>query len=262
MLELSLTLQSLGGAIWLLLKTDTWLWYHKVLYCVVISLLYEVFTQLVMFVPHPSTPIKVRGEHLSQLSRLDMSFITFNRLVTVLFTYHLLEYVHHNPKVPWALHQLSFLNTVVALVGCYVVYDLFYNPFHRFLHLRSVYGYVHKHHHRQKAPTRGNTDAINVHPFEFVSGEYNHLLTIVLLNRVGLPVHILTVLLFVVGGGVLASLNHTRYDIELPWLLYKVKAHDLHHWFPTANYSQYTVFWDYVFGSYREHPDAVSIKSE
>lgn len=57
----------------------------------------------------------------------------------------------------------------------YVVYDLFYTVGHRALHHRSVYKYVHKHHHRQRAPSRGNVDAVNVHPFEFVSGEYNHL---------------------------------------------------------------------------------------
>jgi sterol desaturase/sphingolipid hydroxylase (fatty acid hydroxylase superfamily) len=40
--------------------------------------------------------------------------------------------------------------------------------------------FIHKHHHRQKAPSRGTADAINVHPFEFVCGEYNHLLAIYL----------------------------------------------------------------------------------
>ena len=51
----------------------------------------------------------------------------------------------------------------------------------------------------------GNLDAMNVHPFEFLFGEYLHLLTIYLI-----PGHIVVVLLFVLTGAQLASLNHTR----------------------------------------------------
>eukprot|EP00457_Paulinella_chromatophora_P013881 gb/GEZN01014238.1/.p1 GENE.gb/GEZN01014238.1/~~gb/GEZN01014238.1/.p1 ORF type:complete len:224 (+),score=10.57 gb/GEZN01014238.1/:142-813(+) len=213
---------------------------------------------LVMLLPHPEKPIKVRGAHLDSLSRIDIAFITFNRLTTIIFTYHLLQYTYNNSLIPWNIARISIANTVTGVLCCFIMYDFFYNLFHRFLHLRSVYGYVHKHHHRQKAPTRGNTDAINVHPFEFVSGEYNHLFAIFLVNRLGLPVHFLAVLVFVGVGGILASLNHTRYDIELPWLMYQVKAHDLHHWYPTANYSQYTTLWDHVFGSFRPHPDSIT----
>jgi hypothetical protein len=119
----------------------------------------------------------------------------------------------------------------------------------------------------QKAPSRGNADAVNVHPFEFLSGcvteiqrplhstevsynacsrcslaatvsppptssntkttsrEYNHLLAIHLVAQV-LPLHALTVLVFIVLGGFLASLNHTRFDIKAPGaldLLYQVR---------------------------------------
>lgn len=66
-------------------------------------------------------------------------------------------------------------STICAFILLYIVYDFFYTIGHRALHHRSVYKYVHKHHHRQRAPSRGNVDAVNVHPFEFVSGEYNHL---------------------------------------------------------------------------------------
>jgi hypothetical protein len=45
-----------------------------------------------------------------------------------------------------------------------------------------VYRLVHKHHHRQHAPSRGNTDAVNVHPFEFVVGEYLHLAAVLLVG--------------------------------------------------------------------------------
>lgn len=160
----------------------------------------------------------------------------------------------------WRLSEASAANTLVALPLLYVVYDFFYTLFHRALHHRSLYRHIHKHHHRQKAPSRGNTDAVNVHPFEFLSGcvrfppkkneclrartptrptdskpkptngphrEYNHLLAIHLVAQFLPSLHALTVLVFIVLGGFLASLNHTRFDIKAPGvldLLYQVRV--------------------------------------
>ena len=115
--------------------------------------------------------------------------------------------------------------------------------------------HIHKHHHRQKAPERGNIDAINVHPFEFAVGEYLHLLTVYLI-----PCHIYTVVFFVAIRGILASLNHTRYDVNIPYI-FSVKVHDVHHRIPESNYGQYTMFWDKLFGSYRDYNDDAVLKA-
>jgi sterol desaturase/sphingolipid hydroxylase (fatty acid hydroxylase superfamily) len=58
--------------------------------------------------------------------------------------------------------QADVFNTLGALIGLYVVFDFFYMSFHRALHHGSVYKFVHKHHHRQKAPSRGNRCLPNV----------------------------------------------------------------------------------------------------
>jgi hypothetical protein len=50
-----------------------------------------------------------------------------------------------------------------------------------------------------------------VHPFEYICGEYNHLLAVMLV-----PCHAAAALAFVVVGGVLASLNHTRFEVPSP----------------------------------------------
>lgn len=115
----------------------------------------------------------------------------------------------------------------------------------------SVYHLVHRHHHRQLAPSRGTTDAVNVHPFEFLVGEYLHLAAVCitgkLLRLLGLGgVHVAACLAFVVLGGVAASLNHTRLDVRLLWGLFEVRAHDVHHRMPKANFGQYTQTWDRV----------------
>ena len=124
-----------------------------------------------------------------------------------------------------------------------------------------MYRLIHKHHHRQHAPTRGNTDAINVHPFEFVVGEYIHLLAVFLVGAAlraagGGGVHAAAVFAFIVAGGVAASLNHTRLDVRLGWGAYEVRAHDVHHRLPKSNYGQYTMFWDRLLGTFREYSDA------
>lgn len=113
-----------------------------------------------------------------------------------------------------------------------------------------MYKLVHKHHHRQHAPSRGATDAINVHPFEFVYGEYNHLLALLITIRLLGEVHVAAILAFIVAGGAAASLNHTRLDVSLPGGLYAVRAHDVHHRMPRKNYGQYTMFWDRIMGTY------------
>lgn len=121
------------------------------------------------------------------------------------------------------MEKMDVYNTALALPALFVVYDLFYQAFHRALHHRSVYALVHKHHHRQKAPSRGSSDAVNVHPFEFLSGEYNHILAVAIV-----PCHITTVLVFIIIGGFLASLNHTRFDVQIPGAVYDVKCTSLH----------------------------------
>jgi hypothetical protein len=103
--------------------------------------------------------------------------------------------------------------------------------------------------------SRANVDAINVHPVEFFLGEYNHLWSLFLCCSTGhFQIHILGVFLFLVIGGITAGLNHTRFDIVIPFLGIKIfdsKAHDVHHRIPQSNYGQYTMFWDYIFGTYR-----------
>lgn len=197
-----------------------------------------------------------RGHHLDTLSTLDWGFICWNKFTTTVFTYHTVRYCWLASSIKWSLDDASLLNTMVAFPALFVVYDFFYALWHRFLHLRQFYRFIHKHHHHQAAPTRGNVDAVNVHPIEFIVGEYLHLFAIVLV-----PCHVITAAAFVILGGVLASLNHTRYDVMFG-VFFDVKAHDQHHVIPTQNYGQYTMLWDRVMGTYKAHPGMTSDKVE
>jgi sterol desaturase/sphingolipid hydroxylase (fatty acid hydroxylase superfamily) len=148
-------------------------------------------------------------------------------------------------------------NVLLPLPVIFIVYDFFYTVMHWALHIKAVYGLIHKHHHQQKAPSRANIDAVNVHPIEFLLGEYNHLLAVALVCQLlHMQVHFVCVILFLAVGGSLASLNHTRFDVSfrlfgLSW--YDSKSHDVHHRMPQCNYGQYIMLWDHFFGTYRPY---------
>eukprot|EP00047_Mylnosiga_fluctuans_P004747 m.236355 g.236355 ORF g.236355 m.236355 type:complete len:248 (+) comp12960_c0_seq1:117-860(+) len=237
----------------------TWdLWHYAAFAGVVLAGL-ELLAWLVLrfdkFSPRSIAP---GGKALETLSAKDKAFIAFNKLSTVCFTYHMLYVAMHCDHVSKDFSNITLWNTVGSYVAFHVIYDFFYTLFHRALHLRSLYAYVHKHHHRQVVPTRGNTDAVNVHPFEFVSGEYLHILCVYLV-----PCHAVTVLAFVVLGGAMASLNHTRFDIQVDGI-FQVRYHDLHHRINTVNYGQYIMLWDRVFGSFQPYvePGSSNKKSD
>lgn len=224
--------------------------------------------------------IPVRGKHLDELRRIDYYCIAFSKANTAPFTYFYLRYCYEmDPNiVQWSVNasSLTIYNTIVPLVVLFLLFDIFYSIFHCILHLQFLYPYIHKHHHIQKAPSRANVDAVNVHPIEFIGGEYNHLFVLYLYTTVFRgPIHIVTAILFLVLGGILAGINHTRYDLTIAipvpnilklistrqqqsttryilyWTLYDSKAHDVHHRIPQSNYGQYFMLWDYLMGSYR-----------
>jgi len=142
------------------------------------------------------------------------------------------------------------VNNIITVPLLYIIYDFFYTIFHRSLHRPSIYRFIHKHHHRQFSPTRGFNDAMNVHPFEYITGQYNHIFAIYLLGKI-YPVHVTAIITFMLLGMLMAGLNHTRLDVGYS-RVYDVKYHDAHHRFSECNYGQYLVFWDKLTGSFRE----------
>lgn len=186
------------------------------------------------------------GKPLYNRLPIDFFYIAWNKCMTIMYTYHLLRFVWTNPQhIKFHLSEISVTNTIISLLGFFLLYDIFYYSFHRLLHVRSIYGYIHKHHHKQICPIRGHDDAVNTHPFEYLIGMYIHLLVVYLI-----PSHAITVFLFLVTGGLMSSLNHTRYDVHLGFI-FSVRDHDMHHRIPQSNYGQYTQIWDRLFGTFQ-----------
>ena len=275
----------LGLAAFNVTDNSHWRPRHYVIWVVLIAAAMELLQRLVLAWGHnvagynaPERRIKPGGKPLSQLAFVDVLFISISKLLTAVFTYHAIRYAWTQETIVWG--PLTLANSALALPALYITYDLFYTFFHRALHIPAIYPYIHKHHHRQIVPTRGNLDAINVHPFEFVCGEYNHLLAVHLVGTglkyaaaaaaatsgalplrlaavLGLAtpalagVHVGAMAVFFVLGGVLASLNHTRFDITWGGGLFCVAYHDVHHTLYRFNYGQYIMLWDVIGRSFR-----------
>mmetsp|Transcript_4779 Transcript_4779/g.9584 ORF Transcript_4779/g.9584 Transcript_4779/m.9584 type:complete len:302 (-) Transcript_4779:93-998(-) len=208
----------------------------------------------------------VRGKHLDELDAKDILFIGCSKMAIPPFIYLLLKWCHNNPDlIPTTFSTLTFQNSILVIPLLFITYELPYSLAHRFLHLWWVYPYIHKHHHKQKAPSRGNLDAVNVHPIEFHMGEYLHWFAIWFLTKIGLEVHFFAVVTFMFLGGLMASLNHTRFDIAWDIFgvrLYDPKDHDVHHRLPRTNYGQYIMLWDKIFGTWRPYKDDDRIVEE
>lgn len=202
-------------------------------------------------------PDKVK--RLETLSSTDRAMIVIAKLITIMFVYHCIQFcTSESSKITCNLNLHDILNAIawwpVHLPLLFIIYDFPYTLFHWFLHWKPIYPLIHKHHHRQMSPFRGNDDAINTHPIEYITGEYLHLFAIWALALIFPGLHAVTFLMFVFIGGTLASLNHTRYDIRIPYV-FNVGAHDFHHRQPLCNFGQYIMLWDCVFGTFRQMND-------
>mmetsp|Transcript_16346 Transcript_16346/g.31905 ORF Transcript_16346/g.31905 Transcript_16346/m.31905 type:complete len:266 (-) Transcript_16346:389-1186(-) len=234
---------------------------HYLVLAVAVLLGFEFYRHALPHLFPNAKQLRARGKHLDKLSSKDYAFMVCNEALTIIMAINYLQYAAGSSRVVWKADQLTIGNTLGALAGMFVVYDFVYTLLHRALHHRLVYAYIHKHHHRQVVPTRGNTDAINVHPIEFALGEYNHLLAFYVVSQMVVPCHAMAGLAFLVLGGALASLNHTRLDLRLrlPGMaipIFDVRAHDTHHCIPMSNYGQYIMMWDWVMGSYKYYEAA------
>jgi sterol desaturase/sphingolipid hydroxylase (fatty acid hydroxylase superfamily) len=229
------------------------------------------FYQIFDYVLLPIVAAVFRGRipflapQLQKFSMKDHVFQFINKLCAATFVLASIRYVlWQKSKVSLDVSTAALKQSAVAALWqvptMFVIYDFFYTLFHWALHLKWIYGWIHKHHHRQMSPFRGFTDAINVHPFEFLVGDYNHLLALFILTRipvVGEDVHAFTYIFFVLFGGLLASLNHTRTDCHVLWGTYDVKYHDMHHRMPDCNFGQYIMLWDKVFGTFLPYREKI-----
>lgn len=209
------------------------------------------------------------------LSARDKAVLFMNRVLTSLLVYHTLQlacssYFDQTDLLSAAdsLHAVAMGKQFAIWLLMYfpatiLVFDAVYAPYHRFLlHAQWLFPWIHKHHHGQHCCFRGNVDAINAHPVEYLIGGYIHLFSASVTASVAQTLftytpHAMFLGLQLIVCGLMSTLNHTRVDVRIPYV-YNVWWHDLHHRVPASNYGQYTMFWDWVFGWYKPESTATT----
>jgi len=193
---------------------------------------------------------------LKYLEAIDYAFLAMNSVIEFIFACHVAHLVITSPHMAWHPRELGVLNTVPALYLVFAVDDAFYAPTHLLMHRGWFYPYVHKHHHRQNLPERGYLDAGNEHPIEQVLGLSCLYVTLIIVAYIT-RVHALTILVHFLLYAVLALLNHTAFDVRFEFcgFEYTVRAHEMHHRYPTKNMAQYFMFWDKLYGTYKPYYD-------
>ena len=102
----------------------------------------------------------------NELTFVHHLYTTVNRaIITPIYIYHLVTYLSTNPTIHYSIYQslLHFPTFLIQFFSFFLVSDFIYYFFHRALHLPSIYGFIHKHHHFQVSPFRGTYDGINTH---------------------------------------------------------------------------------------------------
>ena len=192
----------------------------------------------------------------------DHFYTTLNRaILTPIYIYHFITIILSQTasnKIDWTINITSFISIpfiFLQFILLFSIYDFIYHFYHKMLHkIPLFYRYIHKHHHLQISPYRGTYDGLNVHPIEFILSTWLHIMSILILSCIldvtmSVSISGYAIMLFKVFAMFLASLNHTRHNIKIPYF-YKVYDHDTHHRLPQKNFGQFIMWWDILFGTY------------
>jgi lathosterol oxidase len=132
----------------------------------------------------------------------------------------------------------------VSIIGFLIFTDSLIYWIHRWLHWGIVYKYIHKLHHKYKQTTPWS--AFSFHPIDGWSQSIPYHLYVLFF-----PMHnyLYTATLFVVALWTINIHDRVTFDI---WGVNGAAHHTMHHEKFNYNYGQYFVFWDWVFGTYKD----------
>lgn len=215
----------------------------------VLNWLLAALNSHVMNIPRMDTS-GAKGK-LEKFAPVDFCVIACNSFSHFMLVSHLWAIILE-PEFDRRLGSLTIMNGPVAFVVFIIFNDFLYWCGHGGMHMRLIYPYVHKQHHRQCIPFRGLADALNIHPFEeFVGGSIFAASLKVMVATTGM--HAGTAWALFVVWSLFNILNHFDFD---SWLHVPVpfpsstRDHQMHHRVPNCNYEKLTMIWDRAFGTY------------
>lgn len=243
-----------------------WAWWLAGYAAVRVALLVFVDGSVWLLAPRlPPLPSRTGAKAVYQhaITATDVAYLLVNSLVEFVFAQQVGYLLWHAPLIARAPRALGLANGPLALWLLFVVDDMLYAPLHRLLHHTALYRWVHKHHHRNTFPSRGYIDAANEHPVEQVAALTLHWVALhIVAHTAGL--HVAAVMGHFALKALGACFNHTGYDVRLSFagIEYSVRAHEMHHRMPNANFAQYVMLWDQLMGTYKPYESGLAKEVE
>eukprot|EP00939_MAST-03C_sp_MAST-3C-sp1_P005401 g5401.t1 len=148
--------------------------------------------------------------------------------------------------VYWDDETRGWLHFFGGFVLVFFWIDLWAYCAHRFLHMKMIYKYIHKWHHRYQPPTAWT--AFGMHPLEFVFFQMGGIFCCFLFK-----IHLMAFLTNAVFVAYHGQVDHSGIDFEgdMPWQP-SVHFHDDHHQYFHVNFGQSLIMWDWLFGTLRQ----------
>ena len=154
-------------------------------------------------------------------------------------------------------HVESASRLLIEFVAIVALHDTYFYWMHRTMHSRWLFRRVHSLHHKSRTPTPWAA-------YAFAPSEAILEAGILPLASLLLPMHELTVLLFVTHMMVRNVVGHAGVELFPAWWLRTpffrafttTTHHDLHHSHGGYNFGLYFTFWDRWMGT--EHPEYVN----
>jgi len=196
-------------------------------------------------------PSREKSTPQNPIRFLDQAFITMNTIVGYIFTSHVSHLLWYSPIIDRVFKSFGFFNGLASIWLLFMLDDLLYVPLHWFMHIRSAYKWVHKHHHQSLYPARAYLDASNNHPVEHIWALTLNYLVIHMVGAIS-GVHIISIFSHFTLKALFSLFNHTECDLKFSFLgiEHSVQAHEMHHRIPQSNYAQFVSLYDQILGTH------------
>lgn len=182
----------------------------------------------------------------------DVFFLFVNCFVENTFV-QLFSFVSWNSmRISRSVQTLDFISGPVGLGFIFILDDLFYYIFHRFLHASPyLYASIHRYHHKSTYPRRGYVDAVIEHPVEQVCALVLYAVAVTTVAHC-IRLHVFTLGVHLVLKALFSCWNHTGGEVRFLKPVYSIHTHTIHHAKLKYNFGQYLMLWDMLMGTFQE----------
>eukprot|EP01064_Diplonema_japonicum_P013263 TRINITY_DN2077_c6_g1_i1.p1 TRINITY_DN2077_c6_g1~~TRINITY_DN2077_c6_g1_i1.p1 ORF type:complete len:346 (+),score=91.05 TRINITY_DN2077_c6_g1_i1:59-1096(+) len=191
-------------------------------------------------------------EEMEELKPFDYFYLRVNAVPDMVYLSHLSRYIFVNESVV-GYSEWNLLNTVVSTALLVIVIDTSYAFLHWVLHCnRLVYTAIHRHHHRFIIPEKNFIDVRNYHPLELVLSSKVIFPSFYLCQALVGASHLSCVTAFLITV-VVNCINHSEFDIRIPYIGFDSGDHEMHHRYPKNNMGMCCFWADKLMGTYRPY---------